>query len=107
MLNSKEENLKKLVLSLSVLFVTILLLGVGYYAGNHFSDYDVLCSKEYKANKLNKKFRSPEGIVLPKDTIVYLRECKPYADVKLEFYIDKWDFQHYQILESLPFLLTI
>jgi len=95
--------LKKLVLIISGLFVSIVLLGIGFYAGNYLSDYDVLCSKDYTAHKLNKEFRSPEGILLPQDTVVYLRECKPYADVKLEFYIGKWDFKNYQMLEKDPF----
>ena len=95
--------MKKLVLIISGLFVSIVLLGIGFYAGNYLSDYDVLCSKDYTAHKLNKEFRSPEGILLPQDTVVYLRECKPYADVKLEFYIGKWDFKNYQMLEKDPF----
>jgi hypothetical protein len=92
--------LKKLVIAIGVLLLAAIIFWGGIYTGSFLSDYDVLCEKEYKAHKLNKKFESKSGILLPKGTIVYLRGCKPNTGARLEFYIDNWNYQHTEKLND-------
>ena len=76
---------------------------LGFYSGYYLSDYDILCEREYNAHKLKKEFNSKNGISLPAGTIVYARGCKPNTDVRLEFYIDNWNYKNMERLKSDPY----
>ena len=42
----------------------------------HFGNWDILCSGGFNPIQLKEDFRSPQGIVLPKGTVAYMRECQ-------------------------------
>jgi hypothetical protein len=94
--------LKKVAIAIGLLFLAISIFCGGFYSGWFLSDYDVLCEKNYTAHKLQKAFTSKDGIVLPEGTVVYLRGCKPNTDVRLEFFIDNWNYQHTEKLTKDP-----
>ena len=96
--------MRKLLVSIGFFIFAIVIFVAGFYSGSEFADYDVLCEKHYSAHHLRKEFRSEAGITLPEGTVVNLRGCKPNTSVRLEFYIDNWDYVHTNKLpdNSLP-----
>ena len=96
----KNTLLKKGLMALSLLVATIIIFAAGVYSGWFLSDYDVLCQRVYSAHKLLKPFKSEQGIVLPEGTIIYLRDCKPNTDARLEFFIDNWNGEYIEKLDK-------
>jgi len=94
--------LKKAAIAIVLLVLAILIFCGGFYSGWFLSDYDVLCERDYTAHSLKKELTSNDGIVLPEGTVVYLRGCKPNTDVRLEFFIDNWNYQHTEKLNKDP-----
>lgn len=94
--------MKKVAITIGILGLAILFFCGGFYSGWFLSDYDILCEKDYTAHMLNREFTSKEGVVLPEGTVVYLRGCKPNTDVRLEFFIDNWNYQHTEKLIKDP-----
>lgn len=55
-------------------------------------DYDVLCSGGFTEYETIAELKSKDGLVIPAGTKVKLRFCEPNAQAKLEFLVEKWDF---------------
>lgn len=96
----KNTFIRKFLIALGMLLTTILIFAAGVYSGWFLSDYDVLCQRAYSAHKLLKSFQSEQGIILPEGTIIYLRDCKPNIDARLEFFIDNWNSENTEKLDK-------
>ena len=94
--------MKKVFLIIGAVVISIAIFTLGFVSGNYLYDYDVLCERWYTPHKLKKEFVSKEGISLSAGTIVYARGCKPNTDVRLEFYVDNWNYQNLEKLEKDP-----
>jgi hypothetical protein len=95
--------MNKVILIIVTGIFSIVIFAFGFATGNYLHDYDVLCEKGFSVHKLKKEFKSQEGILLPAGTIVYARGCKPNTDVRLEFFIDNWNYKNLEKLEGNPF----
>ena len=95
--------MKKIFLIIGVGVFSIGIFVLGFLAGNYVYDLDVLCEKDFTAHKLTKDFESKEGILLPAGTMVYARSCKPNIDVRLDFFIDNWNYENIEKLDNDPF----
>lgn len=95
--------MKKVILIFGSGIFSIVIFAFGFATGSYLYDYDVLCEKGFSVHKLKKDFKSKKGIFLPAGTIVYARGCKPNTDVRLEFFIDNWNYKNLEKLQGNPF----
>ncbi len=98
-MNNKTKKTSRILIFGSL---TIVIFISGFVAGDYLSEYDVLCEKNFSPHKLQREFKSKDGIIIPVGTIVYVRGCKPNTDVLLNFYVDNWNYKHMEELKTGP-----
>jgi hypothetical protein len=66
----------------------------------YFGYYDILCSGSFKPVRLKEEFKSFQGIILPKGTVVNLRSCQYGNQVYLPARMEPAFFQSVEPMDS-------
>jgi hypothetical protein len=91
-----------LILCVAFLCISLLcnfLLITANSPARHFGYYDFLCSGSFKPVQLKEEFKSFEGVILPKGTIVNLRSCQYGNQVYLPARMEPAFFQRVQPID--------
>jgi hypothetical protein len=94
-----------LILCVAFLCISLLcnfLLITANSPAHYFGYYDIFCSGSFKPVQLKEEFKSSEGVVLPKGTIVNLRSCQYGNQVYLPARMGEEFFQRVQPIDISP-----
>lgn len=70
-----------------MLFIPIIFI-TGMLVGNIYNVTDILCPSKAVPHILERDFMSKDGIVIPKGTVIALRECEYMQRFNYQFAID-------------------
>lgn len=82
----KTKNI--LLIAATIIFIPIIFIG-GLITGDLYNVTDILCPTTAEPYILESEYKSNEGIIIPKGTIVPLRNCEYMQRIDYEFAIDK------------------
>ena len=77
-----------ILIAVTIILIPITFIG-GLITGDLYNVTDILCPATAEPYILEDEFKSNEGIIIPKGTIVPLRNCEYMQRIDYEFAIDK------------------
>ena len=82
----KTKNI--LLIVAAIIIIPIIFIG-GLITGDLYNVTDILCPTSAEPYILENEFKSNEGIIIPKGTIVPIRNCEYMQRIDYQFIIDK------------------